>query len=66
MSPEIVLDSRQIARVRIHRAGAKFLGSGRMTAYPSITPKMEFCPDWRPSGSCLKDKMSRGAVIGAL
>jgi hypothetical protein len=20
-----------------------------LTAYPEITPKMEFCPDWRPS-----------------
>jgi hypothetical protein len=23
--------------------------SGRVTGYPEITPKMEFCPDWRPS-----------------
>ena len=24
---------------------------GRITAYPEITPKMEFCPDWRPRAS---------------
>jgi hypothetical protein len=23
------------------------VGSGRVTAYPEITPKMEFCPDGR-------------------
>jgi hypothetical protein len=23
---------------------------GRITAYPEITPKMEFCPGRRPSG----------------
>ena len=26
-----------------------FSSSWRITAYPEITPKMEFCPDWRQS-----------------
>jgi hypothetical protein len=25
------------------------MSSGCITAYPEITPKMEFCPDWRQS-----------------
>ena len=29
--------------------------SGRVTAYPEITPKMEFCPDWRPSSRNSQD-----------
>jgi hypothetical protein len=27
----------------------KMMDSGRITANPEITPKMEFCPDWRRS-----------------
>jgi len=28
--------------------------NSRTTAYPEITPKMEFCPDWRQSGRNLR------------
>jgi hypothetical protein len=30
----------------IERLEAAIHSSARVTAYPEITPKMEFCPDW--------------------
>jgi hypothetical protein len=48
LSPEIVLDfwtqAKSPERVSANpQRGSKFRGSGRVTAYPEITPKMEFC-----------------------
>jgi hypothetical protein len=39
--------------------------SGRITGNPEVTPKMEFCPDWRQSnrttfGAALMDNQMRG------
>jgi hypothetical protein len=39
--------------------------SGRVTAYPEITPKMEFCPDWRPYGPNQPNALLYCATFGA-
>jgi hypothetical protein len=33
----------------LKRSSSLGFGSDWITAYPEITPKMEFCPDWRRS-----------------
>jgi hypothetical protein len=43
----MILDLCIIANALIKRLEAAIHSSGRVTAYPEITPKMEFCPDWR-------------------
>jgi len=37
----------QIAESQNERLDRKFRGSGRVTAYPELARKMEFCPGWR-------------------
>jgi hypothetical protein len=39
----------QIVNALIERLEAAIHSFGRVTAYPEITPKIEFCPDWRRS-----------------
>ena len=42
----------------------------RVTANPEVTPKIEFCPDWRPSArnerSSLLSRLKNGKVLGVI
>jgi len=44
ISSEGILDECQIAKARPHRAGAKFWGSGRITAHPAATLSRTLTP----------------------
>jgi hypothetical protein len=49
---QAALSAREIADALIDQSKQKNSNcpcSGRVTAHPEITPKMEFCPDWRQS-----------------